>query len=64
MDNVLQKVETLAQAAARTGISKWTLRRRIAAGELRALVSGRRIVRLRPEDVAGLLRERPCLVRR
>lgn len=64
MDNVLQKVETLAQAAARTGISKWTLRRRIAAGELRAFVSGRRIIRLRPEDVDGLLRERPCFVRR
>lgn len=46
--------ESLAQAADRVGISVWTLRRRTAAGELAAYTAGRRIVRVRPEDVDGL----------
>ena len=64
MEEVFQRFETLSQAAQRTGISTWTLRRRIATGELRAFVSGRRIIRLRPQDVDGLLSERPNFVRR
>ena len=59
-----QRFETLAQAAERTGISTWTLRRRITAGELTAYVAGRRIIRLRPEDVDHLLRARPTAKRR
>lgn len=47
--------ETLAQAAERTGISKVTLRRRIASGHLIAYRAGVRLIRLRPEDVDGLL---------
>lgn len=53
-----QRYETLTQACERTGISRNTLRRRIASGELPAFMTGRRILRLRPEDVDGLLRPR------
>lgn len=56
-----QTYETLAQAADRTGVSRITLRRRIASGELRAYRIGRRIVRVRPEDVDRLLRAIPTL---
>ena len=45
------RYETLTQAAERTGISTVTLRRRIATGQLRVYRAGRRIIRLRPEDV-------------
>lgn len=45
-----QRYETLAQACERTGISRNTLRRRIASGELPAFMTGRRIPSLRPED--------------
>lgn len=51
--------ESLAQAAERTGISVWTLRRRISSGELVAFTVGRRILRVRPADVDGLFRPRP-----
>ncbi|HEY3546435.1 MAG TPA: helix-turn-helix domain-containing protein [Propionicimonas sp.] len=51
-----QHYESLAQAAERTGISLRTLRRRIASGELPAFASGRRILRVRPEDVDNMLR--------
>lgn len=51
-----QRYESLAQAAERTGISLRTLRRRVASGELPAFVTGRRILRVRPEDVDQLLR--------
>ncbi len=53
-----QRFESLIQAAERTGISRNTLRRRIAAGELQAFMTGRRILRVRPEDVDQLLRPR------
>lgn len=53
-----QRFETLAQACERTGLSRNTLRRRIASGELPAFMSGRRILRLRPEDVDRLLKPR------
>jgi excisionase family DNA binding protein len=53
-----QRYETLAEAAERTGISRNTLRRRIASGELPAYMTGRRILRLRPEDVDQLLQPR------
>ncbi|MCA0295446.1 MAG: helix-turn-helix domain-containing protein [Actinobacteria bacterium] len=52
----LQRYESLAQAAERTGISRKTLRRRIASGQLPAFSSGRRILRVRPEDVDAMLR--------
>ena len=54
----LQRYESLSQAAERTGISSRTLRRRIAAGELPAFSTGRRILRVRPEDVDEMLRPR------
>ena len=52
----LQRYESLAQAAERTGISRKTLRRRIASGQLPVFSSGRRILRVRPEDVDAMLR--------
>lgn len=47
--------ESLAEAAERTGISKGTLRRRIAEGQLRVYRCGRRIIRVRPEEVDRML---------
>lgn len=52
------RFETLAQAAERIGVSKRTLRRRIAAGELPAYNSGSRILRVRPQDVDALFTQR------
>ena len=52
----LQRYESLAQAAERTGISRKTLRRRIASGQLPVFSSGRRILRVCPEDVDATLR--------
>ena len=52
----LQRYESLAQAAERTGISRKTLRRRIASSQLPVFSSGRRILRVRPEDVEAMLR--------
>lgn len=48
--------ESLRQAADRTGLSVRTLRRRIAEGQLPIYRSGRRIIRLDPQDVDRLLR--------
>lgn len=48
--------ESLAQAAERTSLSTKTLRRRIAAGKLRAYRDGPKILRLDPTDVDKLLR--------
>ena len=50
-----REYESMLEAAARTGVSVRTLRRRIAAGQLRAYRSGPRIIRLDPKDVDGLL---------
>ncbi|WP_137122982.1 excisionase family DNA-binding protein [Segeticoccus rhizosphaerae] len=50
-----RRFESLSEAADRTGLSVRTLRRRIASGELAAYRSGRRIIRLQPEDVDKLL---------
>lgn len=47
--------ETLAQAAQRTGVSKVTLRRRIASGHLLAYRAGARLIRLRPDEVDQML---------
>ncbi len=51
--------ESLRQAAERTGISIKTLRRRIAAGDLRAYRNGTRILRVDPQDVDRLMRPVP-----
>ena len=48
--------ESLAEAAERTSLSTKTLRRRIAAGKLRAYRDGPKILRLDPADVDKLLR--------
>ena len=50
---------SLAQAAEILGISVHTLRRRIAAGELPAFRTGRRIIRVRISDLERLLRRIP-----
>lgn len=47
---------TLAEAAARLGVNPKTIRRQIAAGNLRAYRLGTRAIRLRPADVDALLR--------
>ena len=50
---------SLSQAADMLNISVPTLRRRIAAGELPAFRSGRRIIRIRTTDLERLLRRVP-----
>ena len=50
-----RQYESLAEAAARTGVSIRTLRRRISCGELTAYRAGPRLIRLNPEDVDRLL---------
>ena len=52
---------SLAQAADILGISVHTLRRRIAAGELPAFRTGRRIIRVRVSDLERMLRRVPSL---
>lgn len=53
------QTEPLAVAAARHGVCVKTLRRRIAAGQLRAYRFGTRIVRVDPAEVDALLRPIP-----
>ena len=48
--------ESLAQAAERTAVSVKTLRRRIAAGKLRAYRYGPQVIRVDPNDVDLLMR--------
>ena len=50
---------SLSAAADVLGISVHTLRRRIAAGELPAFRTGRRIIRVRVSDLENLLRRVP-----
>lgn len=50
---------SLAQASDILGITVHTLRRRIAAGELPAFRTGRRIIRVRVIDLERLLRRVP-----
>lgn len=50
---------SLSAAADTLGISVHTLRRRIAAGELPAFRSGRRIIRVRVGDLEKVLRRVP-----
>lgn len=50
---------SLAAAADILGISVHTLRRRIAAGELPAFRTGRRIIRVRVTDLERMLRRVP-----
>ena len=50
---------SLSAAANMLGISVHTLRRRIAAGELPAFRSGRRIIRIRVSDLEKLFRRVP-----
>ena len=54
---------SLAQAADILGISVHTLRRRIAAGELAAFRTGRRIIRVRVRDLEKLLSRVPSAER-
>ncbi len=50
---------SLSAAADVLGISVHTLRRRIAAGELPAFRTGRRIIRVRVSDLEAMLRRIP-----
>lgn len=50
---------SLSTAADTLGISVHTLRRRIAAGELPAFRTGRRIIRVRVCDLEKILRQVP-----
>lgn len=50
-----QTYETIAEAAARTGVSTKTIRRRIAEGRLKAYRFGPTLIRLHPAEVDGLL---------
>lgn len=50
---------SLAAAAEMLGISVHTLRRRIAAGELPAFRTGRRIIRVRVSDLEKILMRVP-----
>lgn len=54
---------SLSAAADILGISVHTLRRRIAAGELPAFRTGRRIIRVRVSDLEKLLRRVPSAER-
>ncbi len=57
MTTTSQRYESLRTASERTGISTLTLRKRIASGHLPAYRAGRRIIRVRPEDVDAMLRD-------
>ncbi|AXH96027.1 helix-turn-helix domain-containing protein [Ornithinimicrobium avium] len=54
-----RRFESLSEAAERTGLSTYTLRRRIAEGKLPAYRSGRRVIRVEPDDVDKLLTRIP-----
>lgn len=56
----MTEFETLAHEAERVKVSQKTLRRKIAAGELRAYKIGNRI-RLNPVEVDALLRPIPTV---
>lgn len=53
------RYESIAEAAARTGVYTKTIRRRIAEGALPAYRMGPTLIRLDPRDVDGLLRPIP-----
>ncbi|MGG5258630.1 excisionase family DNA-binding protein [Phycicoccus avicenniae] len=57
-----RRLESLATAADRTGVSVKTLRRRIAAGELEAFRSGR-LIRVEIDAVDALFVPIPTLAR-
>lgn len=54
---------SIAQAAERAGVSRDTIRRRIADGSLPAARLGPRLIRLDPADVDALLRPVPTVGR-
>ena len=54
---------SLSAAADILGISVHTLRRRIAAGELPAFRTGRRIIRVRVSDLERILQRVPTFAR-
>ena len=58
-----RQFESLSQAAARTGLSTRTLRRRISAGQLAAYRNGPRLIRLDPDDVDKLMSRLPTVTR-
>lgn len=51
-----RRMESLAQAAERLGVSVTTLRRRVADGQLRAYRIGPRLLRVDAADVDAMLR--------
>ena len=55
---------TLDAAAELLGVSTSTVRRRITDGQLRAFRTGKRLIRIRLQDLDDLLREIPSAGRR
>jgi len=58
--NTVGSFISLRKAADMLDVSVRTLRRRVASGELPAFRSGRRIIRIRIDDVEKLLRRVPA----
>ena len=56
-----QDWESLTRAAARTGMSVKTLRRRVADGSLPAYRTGPRMIRVRSSDIDRLMRPIPSV---
>jgi excisionase family DNA binding protein len=52
---MVNQLETLAEAAARHGVTTKTIRRRIADGTIPAYRSGPRLIRVDPDDVDSAL---------
>ncbi len=64
MPTPLPTTETLAQAAARHGVSVKTLRRRVAEGKIVAYRFGPTLIRVDPAEVDALLRPIPAALSR
>ena len=58
--NTVGSFISLRKAADMLDVSVRTLRRRVASGELPAFRSGRRIIRIRIDDVEKMLRRVPA----
>ena len=59
-DRTRTQYVTLAEAAELMSVSVKTLRRRIADGTIPAYCCGRRVIRIRVEDLDGALRRIPA----
>lgn len=64
VSNPVKDLLTLDAAAEVLGVSTATVRRRITDGSLRAYRTGKRLIRIRVQDLDDLLREIPPAGRR